>query len=216
MVEARPLDDSVKMARLLQFLEGPALTAVQRYEPLPNGLTRALKTLEERFGQPFEVVRACVESLTKGPAIQITDKVDLQLYTDTAQITYDTLESMGYLSEMNSDNLEKVIAQLQAKFAERLNGLERKGQVMPSFKDVVDFLKKRAHVSNHPFFSGGRGETMTPRSKPGSRGVTSRLSACTTTTAKPHRLYRCDVFKSKSPQEADLLQLHQFYQPKFN
>ena len=214
MVETRPLDDSVKMARLLQFLEGPALTAVQRYEPLPNGLTRALKTLEERFGQPFQVVRAFVESLTKGPAIQATDKVDLQLYADTAQITYDTLESMGYLSEMNSDNLEKVIARLpkwmQAKFAERLNGLERKGQVMPSFKDVVEFLKERAYVSNHPFFSGGRVETMTPRSKPTSRGVTSRVSACATTTAKQdccpmcyqsHRLYRCDLFKSKSPQE---------------
>ena len=51
---------------------------------------------------------------------------------------------------MNSDNLEKVIARLpkwmQAKFAERLNGLERKGQVMPSFKDVVEFLKERAYV----------------------------------------------------------------------
>ena len=47
---------------------------------------------------------------------------------------------MGYLSEMNSDNLKKVIARLpkrmQAKLAERLNGLERKEQVIPSFKDV--------------------------------------------------------------------------------
>ena len=112
MVETRPLSDAVKMTRLLQFLNGPALTAVQRYEPMPGGLAKALKTLEERFGQPFQVVRACVESLTKGPAIQANDKDSLQRYADTAQVTYDTLESMGYLSEMNIDNLEKVIARL--------------------------------------------------------------------------------------------------------
>ena len=139
--------------------------------------------------------------MTKGPAIQATDKVDLQLYADTAQITYDTLESMGYPSEMNSDNLEEAIARLpkwmQAKFAESLNGLEREGQVMPSFKDSIDFLKGRAYVSTHPFFSGGYEETMTSRSKPRRRGVTSRVSACAITTAKqdscpmcyqPHRL----------------------------
>ena len=66
LVETKPLDDTVKMTRLLQFLEGPALLAVQRYEPLPGGLAKALKTLEDRFGQPFQVVRASVESLTKG------------------------------------------------------------------------------------------------------------------------------------------------------
>ena len=77
LVETRPLSDAVKMTRLLQFLNGPALTAVQRYEPMPGGLAKALKTLEERFGQPFQVVRACVESLTKGPAIQANDKDSL-------------------------------------------------------------------------------------------------------------------------------------------
>jgi len=30
------------------------------HEPLPGGLAIALKTLEDRFGQPFQVVRACV------------------------------------------------------------------------------------------------------------------------------------------------------------
>ena len=54
---------AVKMTRLLQFLEGPALLAVQRYETLPGGLAKALKTLKDWFGQPLQVVRASVESL---------------------------------------------------------------------------------------------------------------------------------------------------------
>ena len=45
-------------------------------------------------------MRACVESLTKGPAIQANDKDSLLCYADTAKVTYDTLQSMGYLSQM--------------------------------------------------------------------------------------------------------------------
>ncbi|XP_074612863.1 uncharacterized protein LOC141870281 [Acropora palmata] len=43
LVETKPLDDAVKMTRLLQFLEGPALIAVQRHEPLPGELARNLR-----------------------------------------------------------------------------------------------------------------------------------------------------------------------------
>ena len=53
------------------------------------------------------MVRASVESLTKGPVIQPNDKDSFHQYADMAQVTYDTLESMGYLNEMNADNLEK-------------------------------------------------------------------------------------------------------------
>ena len=169
LVETKPLDDAVKMTRVLQLLEGPALIAVQRYEPLPGGLARALRTLEDRFGQPFQVARASVESLTKRPVIQANDKESLQQYADMAQVTYDTLQSVGYLSEMNADNLEKVIMRLskwmQAKFAERLKHLESEGHMIQTFKDVVDFLKERAFVLNHPFFSSGSGENVSPKVK---------------------------------------------------
>ena len=193
LVETRPLSDAVKMTRLLQFLNGPALTAVQRYEPMPGGLAKALKTLEERFGQPFQVVRACVESLTKGPAIQANDKDSLQRYADTAQVTYDTLESMGYLSEMNIGNLENVIARLpkwmQSKCAEHLKNLERKGQKMPNFKDVVHFLKERAFVLCHPFFT----KSGTPK------GFTYSLTARNPEFCRFYRkfskLYQSEIFQ---------------------
>jgi len=85
------------------------------------------------------------------------------------QVTYDTLESMGYLNEMNADNLEKVIKWLpkwmQAKFAERLKRLESEGHAMPTFKDVVDFLNERAFVLNHPSFSAGSHKNTVTRMK---------------------------------------------------
>ena len=69
MVESKALDEQTKMARLLQFLEGPALRAAQRYEAVPGGLAKSLEVLQNRLGQPFKIVRAYIDTLTKGPAI---------------------------------------------------------------------------------------------------------------------------------------------------
>ena len=178
-----------------------------RYEP--GELARALKTLEDRFGQPFQVVRASVESLTKGPVIQANDKESLQQYADMAQVTYDTLESVGYLSEMNADKLEKVIMRLpkwmQAKFAERLKGLESEGHMMPTFKDIVDFLKERAFVLNHPFLSRGSGENVSPKVKsrikppqvnpkvPVYVNMTSVRGEHCPMCRQAHRFYQCEI-----------------------
>ena len=74
MVESKTLDEPSKMPRLLQFLEGPALLAVQRYKSVPGGLAKALQVLQDRFGQPFKIVRECVDNLVKGPIIGPQDK----------------------------------------------------------------------------------------------------------------------------------------------
>ena len=144
------------MARLIQLLEGPALLAVQRQESVPGGLTKALQVLQDRFGEPFKVVRACVDALIQVPVIAPQDRHGLRRYTATAQVMYDTLKSMDCLWEMNTDNLEKMILRLpkraQTKFREHLKNLERQGRVLPTFKDVVNFLNDRADVANHPFF----------------------------------------------------------------
>ncbi len=132
MVESKALDESTKMSRLLRFLEGPALIAVRRYESVPGGLAKALQVLQDRFGQPFKIVGACVDTLVKGPAIAPQDKNGLQGYADTAQVMYDTLDAINCLGEMNTDNLEKMIPRLtkwaQAKFREHLSRAPKCGK----------------------------------------------------------------------------------------
>ena len=225
MVESKALDKPTKMARLIQFLEGPALLAVQRYESVPGGLTKALQVLQDRFGQPFKVVRACVDALIKGPVIAPQDRHGLRRYADTAQVMYDTLESMDCLGEMNTDNLEKMILRLpkwaQTKFCEHLKNLERQqGHVMPTFKDVVNFLNDRADVANHPFFSNPVSEMKTMNSKTtalkftslATEGATDQIEngnavkhakktgKCLMCT-RSNPLYRCETFKSKPVNE---------------
>ena len=216
----KALDEPTKMAQLLQFLDGPSLLAVQRYESVPDGLAKALQVLQDRFGQPFKIVRACVDTLVKGPVIAPQDKKGLQRYADKAQVMYDT------------DNLEKMILRLpkwaQAKFREHSKKLEHEGRIMPTFKHVVNFLNNRANVANHPFFSSSSTETKPPDSKrPNANDQTSPFKFTTLTTegakkdskdSNPevskdrktgncpmcgcsHPLYRCEMFKSKPIEE---------------
>ena len=137
---------------------------------------------------------------------------------------YDTLESMDCLGEMNTDNLEKMILRLpkwaQTKFREHLKNLERQGRVMPTFKDVVNFLNDRADVANHPFFSNPVSEVKTPNSKTPAPKFTSLATEGATDQAenvnavksdkktgkcpmctRSHPLYRCETFKSKPVDE---------------
>ena len=145
---------------------------------------------------------------------------------------YDTLEAMNCLGEMNTDNLEKMILRLpkwaQAKCREHLKKLEHQGRIMPTFKDVINFLNDRADVANHPFFSSSSTETKPPDSKrPNTNDQTSPFKFTTLTTegakkdsedsnpevskdrktgkcpmcGRSHPLYRCEMFKSKPVEE---------------
>lgn len=120
MINSKFIDDSVKMSTLLQLLEGPPLEAVRRYKTVPGGLIKALELLEDRYGRRCQIVRACVESLTKGRAMASGDKEGLRKFADEAQVMFDTLQSMNCLTEMNTDNLERMILRLprwmQSKF----------------------------------------------------------------------------------------------------
>ena len=165
----------------------------------------------------------------KGPAIAPQDKRGLQRYADTAQGMYDTLEAMNCLGEMNTDNLEKIILRLpkwaQAKFREHLKKLEHQGQIMPSFKDVVNFLNDRADVAYHPFFSSSSAETKPPSFKrqdandhrfttlttEGQKEDSENSNLVVKTDRKKgvqcpmctrsHPLYRCETFKLKPVNE---------------
>ena len=134
------------------------------------------------------MVRACVDALIKGPVIAPQDRHGLRPYANTAQVMYDNLESMDCLGEMNTDNLEKMILRLpkwaQTKFRKHLKNLERQGHVMPTFKDVVNFLNGRADVANHPFFSNPVSEVKTPNSKTPAPKFTSLVTEGATDQAE--------------------------------
>ena len=46
MVDTQNISEAQKMSRLLQFLDGPARSAVAGFEGVPGGLGKALKMLQ--------------------------------------------------------------------------------------------------------------------------------------------------------------------------
>ena len=108
MVDTKNISQAQKMSRLLQFLYGPGRSAVAGFEGVPGGLGKALKMLQQRFGQPHIVAKACVDALVDGPNISNNDGQGLQEFADRSRTLYETLRSLNALSEMNMSNLSKM------------------------------------------------------------------------------------------------------------
>ena len=83
------------------FLDGPARSAVAGFEGVPGGLGKALIMLQQRFGQPHIVAKACVDDLGDGPNISNNDGQGLQQFADRSRTLYETLRSLNALSEMH-------------------------------------------------------------------------------------------------------------------
>ena len=82
MVDTQNISEAQKMSRLLQFLDGPARSAVAGFEGVPGGLGKALKMLQQRSGQPHIVAKACVDALFDGPNISNNDGQGLREFAD--------------------------------------------------------------------------------------------------------------------------------------
>ena len=161
MVDTQNISEAQKMSRLLQFLDGPARSAVAGFEGVPGGLGKALKMLQQRFGQPHIVAKACVDALVDGPNISNNDEQGLQEFADRSRTLYETLRSLNALSEMNMSNLAKMSGKLpvvlQIKWRdEALRIRESKGFL--TLEDLVMFIERRAEAANDPAF-GRVGET---------------------------------------------------------
>ena len=175
MVLSQNLTEAQKMNRLLQFLDGKARKAVVGFEGMPGGLTKALGILEQRFGQPHIVAKACIDVLIEGPNISSSDKQGLQEFADKARTLYETLSTMNALSEMNMTNLGKMSARLpiglQIKWRDEVQRIRQRGE-LPTFEKLVQFVQHRANAINDPIF-GSIGETKKLKgsiTKKGNRG----------------------------------------------
>ena len=125
------------------------------FEGVPGGLSKALKMLEQRFGQPHVVTKACVDALVEGPNISSVDRRGLREFANRSRTLYETLQSMNALSEMNMTNLAKMAGKLpvalQVKWTDEAQPIREKGR-FPSLQELVEFIERRAEAANDPIF----------------------------------------------------------------
>ena len=89
MIQSKPIDEDVAP---FSVLEGPPLEAVKRYEIVTDDITWEFALLDHRYGWPCQIMRACVDSLTKGPIMASNNiKEELQKFADEAHVMFDIL-----------------------------------------------------------------------------------------------------------------------------
>ena len=213
-------DDGEKMLRLLQFLDGEAKEAVKSYEAVEGGVYKAMKILEQRYGRKCLIVSSIVDSLTKGPAIPIRDRIALRKFADNAASAEATLKSLDCLNEVNQGNLvemsHRLPRHLQEKFATLAHDLESKEERFPTLSDFASFLDKWATVANHPVNVGnvqvptkdkgdstlkhGTFATGLLRNGKVDSNKDSQTEPCPCCSLT-HSIYSCELFKKKTQPE---------------
>ena len=168
MVLTQDLNESQQMSRLLQFLDGKARIAVAGFEGIPGGLYKAMRLLENRYGQPHIVTKACIDAMVDGPTIANNDRAGLREFADRARTLYETLSSINALDEMNMTNIAQMSRKLeithQVKWRENVQRI-REQKRNPNLLDLVEFIERRAEVVNDPIF-GRVGEAQRPPTFP--------------------------------------------------
>ena len=154
---------------LLQYTTGDAKKTIDCCVVMnpSEGYMAARNLLKERFGHPYTIAAKFVSEITEGPQVKPSNRSGLLEFADKLKNCEHTLESMGYLDEINSaDNLRKIVQRLpfhlRSKFVEVADAIQQSGK-RPSIKDISSFVAAKARAANNPVF--GSVMDITPDSK---------------------------------------------------
>ena len=157
-VDKTSVDDSIKLTRLLHYCTGEAhklLHASVVMEPT-EGYKTAKQMLRERFGNPYRIADAWIQKVTQGSRIEPRNKKGIQDLADELNICVQTLQAMGYKSELSPQNvLLRIIERLPFYLRERwLRTVAhiRKQNRLPQVDDLLEFIQDCAAQQNDPVY----------------------------------------------------------------
>ena len=114
-VANKPIDGDAKLNYLIQLCQGEAKRIVDPYVFIrgEKGYMQAREALDKRYGKKHKVLRAHIETLTKGKPLRVGCKGDLFRFLEDLNITQVTLESMGRAGELDTnDTMQKLVLRL--------------------------------------------------------------------------------------------------------
>ena len=160
IVSINAASESEKLMYLLQYTSGVAKDTIKccLYKDPSLGYQTARRLLEERFGHPFRIASQYVTKLTEGPPLKPSDRTGLLAFADQLKDCENTLESIGYLDEINSaDNLRRIVQRLpfhlRTKFVEvaDMDQIQEAGH-RTNISQIAEFVKIKARAANNPVF----------------------------------------------------------------
>ena len=105
-IKRNAMNESEKFMYLLQYTTIDCCVVMNP----SKGYMAARRLLKERFAHLYTIAAKFVSKITEGPQIKPSDLSGLLEFADKLKNCEHTLESMGYLDEINSaDNLRRIV-----------------------------------------------------------------------------------------------------------
>lgn len=215
------LDDGEKLIRLLQACSGRAKRIVECcavMEP-SQGYFRARELLRQRCGDDFLIAEAWVNKVTTNRGKLLNNKDKLEEFADELTCCEETLKSMGYIDELNSQStLLRIIEQLpvfyQTRFKREVRQIRERFSRNPNISDIVRFVREISLEINDPVYGRlGYENKRTDNREFTNKRVHTLASAQSTSDRESspnsncrlcrqnHTLFQCPMFKAKNVSE---------------
>lgn len=138
-MDDRILNDSRKLEFLPKFLYGDPYEVIERVSEC--SYNSVLNTLHERYGQSAAVANACVESLTKGPKLQL-EAASKKLFGHYEQ-------EVSTMANQLRQIVRRLPNYLVHKWGEVLYSIRENGE-SPRLSDLSKFVRRQAAIKNDP------------------------------------------------------------------
>ena len=222
-VDSAPLSADVKLTYLKSLVTGKAKTAIANFAYCGSMYQEALRTLERKFGQPQAVVGAYLEKLSNYPAVKMHSSDSIVSYASVITSLVSVFQSLSYEADLKSASLMNLaVSKLPPNMKEgwSLHTVKR-NLLRPTLLDFNTWLQEKAEAHER-MRTISKNASAEEQPSVGSKKTTSKVFASTTeqrkttkvsTSQEPrksviclvckanHPLWRCTVFKEKTPTQ---------------
>ena len=151
------IGDGAKLTRLLQYCKGKARQLLQccAVKGPSEGYALAVRLLKERFGDEHTISQSWIDKVTERPIVN--DNAALQDLADDLRCCRETLNTMGYLNELNNRGsllsiIEKLPYHLKTRWLKEVHRIKTIKKRTPNIDDVTKFITTAAEEVRDPVF----------------------------------------------------------------
>ena len=125
--------------------------------PDHRGYAKALRLLQEKYGNELKVATALIEKASKWPQIKSEDAKALNAFSVFLVSCRNVMEDIDYMEEMdNPTNMRAIIAKLPFRTRERWRvhafDIQEKRSRRARFAELVNFVERQAKIISDPLF----------------------------------------------------------------
>jgi len=168
---------------LEQFTDGVAKQLVKScgHRDPTEAYSRALKLLEDEFGNEYRTANAYLQKLSAWPIIKTDDYCGLRDLSIFLLTCSNNMDSMGILNQLNSPKeIMEIVMKLPFEVRKKWRGKTLKivqDSQTVAFKDLVKFVRNESELVNQPLFGNIRDSitTKSPHSPYKRKTLVTRL-----------------------------------------